>query len=60
MQGSRTCLIPSLKREPKHMLKMTVYLAELSSIMSKYNESMHYALSGIMQAQKTEGQRGGS
>ena len=34
------------------MLKMTVYLAEFSAMMSKYNESMHYALEGIRQAQE--------
>ena len=53
MYARKSYLLDSIsQREPKHMLKMTVYLAELSSIMSKYNESMHYALSGIMQAQK--------
>ena len=40
------------QKDPKHMLKMTVYLAELSAIMSKYDESMHYALNGIRQAQE--------
>ena len=53
MYARKSYLLDSIsQREPKHMSKMTVYLAELSSIMSKYNESMHYALSGIMQAQK--------
>ena len=53
MYARKSYLLDSIsQREPKHMLKMTVYLAELSSIMSKYNESTHYALSGIMQAQK--------
>ncbi len=48
MYARKSYLLDSIsQREPKHMLKMTVYLAELSSIMSKYNESMHYALSGI-------------
>ena len=53
MYARKSYLLDSIsQKEPKHMLKMTVYLAELSSLMSKYNESMHYALSGIMQAQK--------
>lgn len=34
------------------MLKMTVHLAEFSAMMSKYNESMRYALDGIRQAQE--------
>lgn len=40
------------QKDPKHMLKMTVHLAEFSAIMSKYDESMRYALSGIKQAQE--------
>lgn len=61
MYARKSYLLDSIsQREPKHMLKMTVYLAELSSLMSKYNESMQYALNGIVQAQNAERQRGGS
>lgn len=42
------------QRAPEHMLKMTVYLAELTNMMSKHNESMKYALSGIRQAQELQ------
>ena len=53
MYARKSYLLDSIsQREPKHMSKMTAYLAELSSSMSKYNESMRYALIGIAQAQK--------
>lgn len=42
------------QRDPEHLLKMTVYLAELSFLMSKYNESMNYALDGIAQSKRLE------
>lgn len=35
-------------------MKMTVHLAEFSAMMSKYNESMRYAYSGIKLAQELE------
>ena len=40
------------QKDPEHLLKMTVYLAELSFLMSKYNESMNYALDGIAQSKR--------
>lgn len=53
MYARKSYLLDSIsQREPKHMLKMTVFLAELSSLMSKYHESMRYALHGITQAQE--------
>lgn len=53
MYAKKAYLLDSIsQKDPKHMLKMTVYLAELSAIMSKYDESMHYALNGIRQAQE--------
>lgn len=42
------------QKDPGHLLKMTVYLAELSFLMSKYNESMNYALDGIAQSKRLE------
>lgn len=42
------------QRAPEHMLKMTVYLAELTNLMSKHSESMKYALSGIRQARELQ------
>lgn len=52
MYAKKAYLLDSIyEKDPEHMLKMTVYLAEFSSMMSKYNESMHYALEGIKQAQ---------
>ena len=42
------------QKDPEHLLKMTVYLAELSFLMSKYNESMNYALDGIAQLKRLE------
>lgn len=42
------------QKDPEHLLKMTVYLAELSFLMSKYNESMNYALDGIAQSKRLE------
>lgn len=42
------------QEDPEHLLKMTVYLAELSFLMSKYNESMNYALDGIAQSKRLE------
>lgn len=42
------------QRAPEHMLKMTVYLAELTNTMSKHSESMKYALSGIRQARELQ------
>ena len=57
MYARKSYLLDSIsQREPKHMLKMTVFMAELSSVMSKYNESMRYALNGITQAQKLKDQ----
>ena len=53
MYAKKAYLLDSIyKKDPEHMLKMTVYLAEFSAMMSKYNESMHYALEGIRQAQE--------
>lgn len=53
MYARKSYLLDSIsQREPQHMLKMTVFLSELSSLMSKYNESMRYALNGIKQAQE--------
>lgn len=53
MYARKSYLLDSIsQREPEHMLKMTVFMAELSSTMSKYNESMRYALNGITQAQE--------
>lgn len=53
MYARKSYLLDSIsQREPEHMLKMTVFMAELSSAMSKYNESMRYALNGITQAQE--------
>lgn len=55
MYARKSYLLDSIsQREPKHMLKMTVFMAELSSAMSKYNESMRYALNGIVQAQELQ------
>ena len=42
------------QKDPEHLLKMTVYLAELSFLMSKYNESMNSALDGIAQSKRLE------
>lgn len=42
------------QKDPEHLLKMTVYLAEFSFLMSKYNESMNYALDGIAQSKRLE------
>lgn len=42
------------QKDSEHLLKMTVYLAELSFLMSKYNESMNYALDGIAQSKRLE------
>ena len=42
------------QKDPEHLLKMTVYLAELSFLMSTYNESMNYALDGIAQSKRLE------
>lgn len=42
------------QRAPEHMLKMTVYLAELTNVMSRHSESMKYALSGIRQARELQ------
>lgn len=42
------------QKDPEHLLKMTVYLAELSFLMSKYKESMNYALDGIAQSKRLE------
>ena len=42
------------QRAPEHMLKMTVYLAELTNLMSKHSESMKYALNGIRQARELQ------
>lgn len=53
MYARRAYLLDSIyQKDPKHMLKMTVYLAEFSAMMSKYDQSMHYALNGIKQAQE--------
>ncbi len=55
MYAKKAYLLDSIyEKDPEHMLKMTVYLAEFSSMMSKYNESMHYALEGIRQAQEVD------
>lgn len=55
MYAKKAYLLDSIyEKDPEHMLKMTVYLAEFSSVMSKYNESMHYALEGIRQAQEID------
>ena len=40
------------QRDPKHLLTMTVDLAELAVLMSDHKESMRYALDGIKLAQK--------
>lgn len=53
MYAKKAYLLDSIyQKDLEHMLKMTVYLAEFSAMMSKYNESMHYALEGIRQAQE--------
>lgn len=53
MYAKKAYLLDSIyQKDSEHMLKMTVYLAEFSAMMSKYNESMHYALEGIRQAQE--------
>ena len=53
MYARKAYLLDSIyQKDPKHMLKMTVHLAEFSAMMSKYNESMRYALDGIRQAQE--------
>lgn len=55
MYARKAYLLDSIyQKDPEHMLKMTVYLAEFSAMMSKYNESMHYALEGIRQAQEVD------
>ncbi|WP_289193442.1 helix-turn-helix domain-containing protein [Bacteroides acidifaciens] len=55
MYAKKAYLLDSIyQKDPEHMLKMTVYLAEFSAMMSKYNESMHYALEGIRQAQEID------
>lgn len=55
MYAKKAYLLDSIYgKDPEHMLKMTVYLAEFSSMMSKYNESMYYALEGIRQAQEVD------
>ena len=55
MYARKAYLLDSIyQKDPEHMLKMTVYLAEFSAMMSKYNESMHYALEGIGRAQELE------
>ena len=40
------------QKDPKHLLKMTVDLAELALLMSDHKESMRYALGGLKLAQK--------
>ena len=53
MYARKAYLLDSIsQKDPKHLLKMTVHLAEFSAMMSKYNESMRYALDGIRQAQE--------
>lgn len=53
MYARKSYLLDSItQKDPRHMLKMTVLLSELSSLMSKHNESMRYALNGIRQAQE--------
>ena len=47
MQEKSYLLDSISQKDPKHLLKMTVHLAEFSAMMSKYNESMRYAYSGI-------------
>ncbi|QIU95209.1 helix-turn-helix domain-containing protein [Bacteroides faecium] len=55
MYARKAYLLDSIyQKDPEHMLKMIVYLAEFSAMMSKYNESMHYALEGIGRAQELE------
>ena len=43
MQGKLICLIPISKRSETHAENDST-LAEFSAMMSKYNESMRYAL----------------
>ena len=48
MYARKAYLLDSIsQKDPKHLLKMTVHLAEFSAMMSKYNESMRYALDGL-------------
>lgn len=55
MYARKAYLLDSISQKaPKHLLKMTVHLAEFSAMMSKYNESMRYAYSGIKLAQELE------
>lgn len=55
MYARKAYLLDSIyQKDPEHMLKMTVYLAELSAMMNKYNESIHYALEGIKQLQELD------
>ena len=55
MYARKAYLLDSIsQKDPKHLLKMTVHLAEFSAMMSKYNESMRYAYSGIKLAQELE------
>ena len=53
MYARKAYLLDSIsQKDPKHLLKMTVHLAEFSAMMSKYNESMRYAYSGSKLAQE--------
>ena len=45
------------QKDPKHLLKMTVDLAELALLMSDHKESMRYALGGLKLAQKEKDKR---
>lgn len=53
MYARKSYLLDSVsQKDPKHLLMMTVDLAELAVLMSDHKESMRYALDGISLAQK--------
>ncbi len=53
MCARKSYLLDSIsQKDPKHLLKMTVDLAELALLMSDHKESMRYALGGLKLAQK--------
>ena len=53
LYAKKSYLLDSVsQKDPKHLLTMTVDLAELAVLMSDHKESMRYALDGIKLAQK--------
>ena len=54
MYARKAYLLDSISQKIEASVEMTVHLAEFSAMMSKYNESMRYAYSGIKLAQELE------